>query len=42
MASKPTKASSFSSEHLGWSYSERNMGGRKVIAGGELYVSEDI
>ena len=39
MAQKPTKVLSSSSEHLGWSYPERGMGGRKVIAGGELCVS---
>lgn len=38
MAQKPTKAVSSSSEHLGWSYSERSMGGRKIIAGGGLFV----
>lgn len=40
--SKPSLALSSSSEHQGWSYLERDMGDRKVIAGGELYVSPRI
>lgn len=34
---KPSQISSSSSEHLRRSYPERGMGGRKTIAGGELY-----
>ena len=35
---KPNKAVSSSSEHLVWSYLERDMGGRKIVAGGGLFV----